>query len=177
MNKKDLLKQWVRVKYDKLAQTEKTPKKIFKWFVWCVLAFVAVGTIGMAIIVLIISRSLPDINNIQNLVAAQSSTIYDREDNLLYTIHGEENRENVKLADISSQAVQAVLSIEDDQFYNHGGVDFSAILKAVCSEIHLCSTARGGSTITQQFIKNAFLTNERTYTRKLKEILLALKLS
>lgn len=176
MAKKDLLKQWLRVKYDKFAQAEKTPKRIIKWIIWCGLTFAAVCTISMAIIIMVIFPSLPDINNIQNLVAAQSSTIYDREGNLLYTVHGEENRENVKLADMSPQAVQAVLSIEDDQFYNHGGVDFSAILKAICSEIHLCSTARGGSTITQQFIKNAFLTNERTYTRKLKEILLALEL-
>jgi len=128
------------------------------------------------ILILIVFPNLPDIDNIENLVAAQSSVIYDREGNLLYTIHGEENRENILLSDVPQHAIDAVLSIEDDEFYNHGGVDLSAILKAFCSELRICSKQRGGSTITQQFIKNAFLSPERTYSRKAKEIILALQL-
>ena len=127
-------------------------------------------------ILLIIFTTLPDIDNIQNLVAAQSSVIYDREGNILYTIHGEENRKNITLNQISSNAVNAVLAIEDDQFYQHSGIDLGAILKAICSEIYVCRKSRGGSTITQQYIKNAFLNSERKYSRKLREIMLALQL-
>jgi len=128
------------------------------------------------LVVIFIFPSLPNIDNLQTLAAAQSSQIFDREGNLLYTIHGEENRKVVPLKDISQSAIDAVLAIEDDRFYDHGGVDFGAIIKAVCHEVHLCATPRGGSTITQQFIKNAFLSPERTYTRKIKEIILALQL-
>ena len=176
MDKKDLIHQWLKVKYEKMAQAEKTPKTILKWILWFILFCIALGTAVIVIFILIIFPTLPDINNIQNLVFAQSSSIYDREGNLLYTIHGEENRENVKLADVSPSAVQAVLSIEDYQFYSHGGVDLSGLMAAICGQIHLCSDTRGGSTITQQFIKNAYLTNERTYTRKLKEMVLSWEL-
>jgi len=173
--KKHLSKFWLRVK-NQVAHNKGGPRKIWKWIKWLLIAFM-VGCTAVGIIVLaMVLPNLPDIDNIQNLVAAQSSVIYDREGNLLYTIHGEENRENISLADVPQHAIEAVLSIEDDQFYEHGGVDFLAVMKAVCHEVHICSTPRGGSTITQQFIKNAFLSSERTYTRKLKEIIMALQL-
>ena len=178
IKKKDILKLWLRVKQEKLklADLKKNPKKILNLFKWIlaagIMAFMVIGII----LVVVIFPSLPDVDNIQNLVAAQSSSIYDKEDNLLYTIHGEENRENIPLIEVSRHAIEAVLSIEDDRFYSHGGVDYTAVLSAICSELRICSTRRGGSTITQQFIKNAFLSSERTYSRKIKEIILALQL-
>ncbi|MBU0706232.1 transglycosylase domain-containing protein [Patescibacteria group bacterium] len=120
--------------------------------------------------------TLPNIDNIRNLVAAQSSLILDRNGEVLYAIHGDENRKIVPYDQISPYAAQAVMAIEDDEFYDHHGVDFKAFLIAVCGEMHICNTARGGSTITQQFVKNAFLSPERSYTRKAKEIILALQL-
>jgi len=176
MDRKELIKSWLKIRYDKFATTEKTPKIILKWIIWFLLAVFGFFVALILLLIIIVFPSLPNINNIQNLVAAQSSGIYDREGNLLYLIHGEENREVVSLKDISQYAIEAVLAIEDDQFYSHGAVDFGAMLKAVCSEAHICSQQRGGSTITQQFIKNAFLSPERTYTRKLKEIILSIEL-
>ncbi|MFC1732432.1 transglycosylase domain-containing protein, partial [candidate division KSB1 bacterium] len=174
MKKKDFLNLWLHFKHRRLV-FEHGEKKRFGWIKWIlilgVVAFIALG----AFLFLVILPSLPDINNIQNLVAAQASTIYDKEGNVLYTIHGEENRKVIPLAEISQFATSAILAIEDDEFYQHGGVDFGAILKAVCSELGLCKQ-RGGSTITQQFVKNAFLSSDRTYERKLKEIILALQL-
>ena len=175
MNKKEFLKHWLNLRREELA-SKKGPKKYLILVKWILLLAIAIFMIVGVIFVSIIIPSLPNIDNIQNLVAAQSSAIYDREGNLLYTIHGEENRKNIPLNDIPQPAIAAVLAIEDDQFYNHRGVDFMAILKAACSEIRICSQPRGGSTITQQFIKNAFLSPERTYSRKLKEIILALRL-
>ncbi len=119
---------------------------------------------------------LPDVTHPENLLAAQSSVIADRDGAALYTIHAEENRQNVPLAEIAPPLVKAVLAMEDDRFYEHGGVDFGAILKAVCHELLVCPQPRGGSTITQQYIKNTFLSPERSYVRKLREILLALEL-
>jgi membrane peptidoglycan carboxypeptidase len=176
MKKKELIKLWVQSRQETLRRSESKPKTLLKWAVWTVLAMILCGILVAGLTLIIILPTLPDINSIQNLVAAQSSTIYDRDGNVLYTIHGEENREVVAMKDISQNAVKAVLAIEDDQFYNHGAVDFTAILKAVCSQMHICSTPRGGSTITQQFIKNAFLSSEQTYVRKLKEIILSLEL-
>lgn len=146
---------------------------MIKWLV--VLGFIGFSVAVVALFFLVVP-SLPDISDPTGFRTAQSSEIYDRDGGLLYTIHGEENREVVDVGLIPEYVPQAVLSIEDDQFYEHRGVDFAAILKAVCSELKVCSTPRGGSTITQQFIKNAFLSPERTYSRKLKEILLALQL-
>jgi membrane peptidoglycan carboxypeptidase len=150
--------------------------KILFWTKWAALGFAGFILLCFVGVMVFVYPTLPDINNLQNIAAAQSSTILDREGNVLYTVHGDENRKDVSIKDVSPFATQAVLAIEDDQFYNHGGVDLGATLKAFCYEIHICSQPRGGSTITQQFIKNAFLSSERTYIRKLKEILLALEL-
>ncbi len=176
MKKKEAVKLWLKIRLEKLAAARKKPKFILRLLKWCLLLGVIFVSLAAGFLVLFVFPQLPPIDNIENLRAAQSSAIYDKDGGLLYTIHGEENRENVLLADIPAYVPQAVMAIEDDQFYNHRGVDFSAILKAVCAELKVCSQARGGSTITQQFIKNAFLSPERTYTRKLKEIILALQL-
>lgn len=126
---------------------------------------------------------LPSVKNADQLSFAQSTIIYDRDaldpendpnEHILYTIHGDENREYVPLADMSPWIVKATLAIEDDGFYRHFGFDIGGLGKAVLSEFGI-GNARGGSTITQQLVKNSFLSNERTYTRKLKELLLSLK--
>jgi len=124
---------------------------------------------------LVLSPTIPNVDSLQHLVAAQSSIIYDRNGEVIYTVHGEEDRKEIPFSKISPNIVHATLAIEDDQFYHHIGIDFTGLLAAACGQVHLCPP-RGGSTITQQFAKNAFLSSERTYIRKLKEIFLALKL-
>lgn len=175
-NKKPLIQKWLQLKKLRLEKHIPKKHKLLGLVKWVVVLGILGLTAAIVLFVVVVFPNLPDIDNIQNLRAAQSSVIYDREGGLLYTIHGEENRKVVDLSTIPDYATQAVLAIEDDQFYSHRGVDFSAILKAVCSELRICSGARGGSTITQQFIKNAFLSSERTYTRKAKEIVLAMQL-
>lgn len=138
--------------------------------------FLGVGCFLAVVLLALAVKDLPEITNIAKLTAAQSSVILDRNGKILYTLHGEENRTAVPLSQISAPVAQATLAIEDDQFYEHGGFDVGGILKAVCHEIGLCSEARGGSTITQQFIKNAFLTSEHSYARKLKELILSIQL-
>jgi len=139
------------------------------------LGLIGVGFFAFVFLFLAIFLTLPDVDNVRNLVASQSSIVMDREGEVLYTIHGDENRKTIPLAEISKYAPLAVMAIEDDQFYEHPGIDIPAIIKALCSEIGICK-ARGGSTLTQQFVKNAFLSSERTYTRKAKEMILALQL-
>jgi membrane peptidoglycan carboxypeptidase len=150
-------------------------KRIGFWILAIGISCTLLGTITLAGLVGIISMTLPDVSDLENLSAAQSTEIYDRDDNLLYTIHGEENREFVPLADIAFDLQDATIAIEDDEFWTHSGVDIPGILKSVVSELGIGSP-RGGSTITQQYIKNAFLSSQRSYIRKLKEWILALRL-
>ena len=107
----------------------------------------------------------------------QSTKIYDRTGTtVLYNIHDTVQRKVVPFADISPLIKEATVSIEDDQFYTHYGVRPLAILRALWVDLTTGQVRQGGSTITQQVIKNVLLTQEQTFTRKLKEIFLALKL-
>ena len=118
---------------------------------------------------------LPSVRNAERLLNVESTIFYDRNGKVLYTVSGEENREIIKSENIPDYAKQAAIAIEDTSFYEHKGFDLAAILKAILSEFGIGSP-RGGSTITQQFVKNAILSNERTYTRKFKEIILATRI-
>ena len=116
---------------------------------------------------------LPNPDELRDLNLTESTLIMDREGNLLYAIHGEENRESLEsLDEISPWLMDATIAIEDDGFYHHIGIDIPAIIRAALSEIGI-GTPRGGSTITQQFVKNTFLSPERSYKRKFQEILLS----
>ncbi len=123
------------------------------------------------------ARDLPTPDKLNERQVIESTKIYDQSgEHLLYEIHGEEKRTVVPLGQISSHLILATLAAEDDEFYLHKGVDFKAILRAGWSDIKGGGVHQGGSTITQQFIKNAILTPERTFSRKFKELILALEL-
>ncbi|XOU94238.1 MAG: penicillin-binding protein [Candidatus Kerfeldbacteria bacterium] len=127
------------------------------------------------------SRDLPDPDKIMARTIAESTKIYANDGtSLLYEIHGDEKRTLVEIEDIPDIMKQATIAIEDHDFYEHGGFSLAGIIKATCHEVFgnlggLCPQ-RGGSTITQQFVKNAILTNERSYTRKIKELVLSYQL-
>jgi membrane peptidoglycan carboxypeptidase len=151
-------------------------KKVLNWAV--------IGLVGLMLFsfifgigaVAILSIGLPDVSNIEALTAAQSTQIFDRDGGLIYTIHGSENREFVAYDQISTSLVNATVSIEDDKFWQHGGFDIFALGKAALHEVFGIGAQRGGSTITQQYIKNTFLSPERSYLRKIKELILAVRL-
>lgn len=151
-------------------------RKAATWLGLLLVGLFALSLISFIGLVGIISVTLPDVTNLENLQAAQSTEIYDREGNLLYTIHGDENREYVEYDDISSYLVNATVAIEDVNFWEHKGFDLMAIGKALMYEIFGIGTPRGGSTITQQYVKNAFLSPEHSYLRKAKELILAIRL-
>jgi penicillin-binding protein 1A len=97
-------------------------------------------------------------------------------DNAMARLHAEQDRVDVHLDQVPAVLVQAVLSAEDRDFFAHGGVDPVGILRAAWSDIRNKSAVQGGSTITQQYVKNVYLSDERTLSRKLKEAVLAVKL-
>jgi len=107
---------------------------------------------------------------------ATRSKVYDVNGQLLRTLQGEENRELVTLDDIPEEVVEAVLAIEDADFYRHRGVNVKATLRAAVENVGAGGISQGGSTITQQVIKNLVLTSEQTLARKVEEASLAVQL-
>ena len=122
--------------------------------------------------------TLPSPENFGDRIVAQTTKIYDRTGEiLLYEIHGDEKRTILTLEEIPDHVKKAVLAIEDAEFYNHPAFDLKAMFRGVIfNPLFRRTNIQGGSTITQQLVKNAFLTNERTVTRKIKEIILAIKM-
>ncbi len=105
-----------------------------------------------------------------------STLIYDKDENLVDTVFREENRVNINIDDIPDEVKNAIISIEDKRFYDHHGIDYRRIFGAVAANIKNGWGVEGGSTITQQVIKQSVLTPEKTLTRKIQEAWLALKL-
>ena len=126
--------------------------------------------------ILFLVIEIPSIENFRERTIAQSTKIYDRTGEvLLWEIHGEERRTVVPFEDISNNIKNATIAIEDDSFYNHWGVRPLSILRAFFVDIFQ-GKRHGGSTITQQLVKNTLLTPEQTPTRKIKEIVMAIKM-
>lgn len=125
----------------------------------------------------IASFRLPDLSSFDQRKVSESTKIYDRTGKvLLYDLHDNVKRTIVPLADISPYIQHATVAIEDDNFYNHGGIQFTSIVRAVLANIGTGGYGQGGSTITQQVVKNTLLTKDKTISRKLKEWVLAVKL-
>jgi penicillin-binding protein 1C len=121
---------------------------------------------------------LPSINNFENRQVAQSTKIYDRTGNIvLYDVHGAVRRTSVPLADISPYIQKAIIATEDDTFYTNSGFRPISFMRAMFVDIITHSYTQGGSTITQQVVKNALLTQSKTIPRKIEEIVLALRLT
>ena len=124
-----------------------------------------------------ISRDLPDPNKLTEREVAQSTRIYDRSgETILYEIYGEEKRTIIDLGELPDYVKQATIAIEDKDFYTHKGISIFGIIRGVIWQSVRGKRMQGGSTLTQQFIKNSILTDERTVTRKIKEWILSYRL-
>ncbi len=107
---------------------------------------------------------------------AQRSVVYDRDGGVLAVLHVDENRSPVTLDQVPQHVIDAVLDVEDDGFYEHDGVNVRSILRAGLANVESGSVRQGGSTITQQLVKQSLLTPERDIGRKAKEAVLAVRL-
>jgi penicillin-binding protein 1C len=125
-----------------------------------------------AVLYFAILKDLPSPTRLSSSAIAQSTQILDRNGKHLYTIYGEENRTSIPLSEIPDHVEHATIAIEDKDFYFHGALDFKAIVRAFIANV-FHNRVEGGSTITQQLIKNSLLTPERTITRKIREAILA----
>ncbi|HUY05525.1 MAG TPA: transglycosylase domain-containing protein [Candidatus Paceibacterota bacterium] len=137
------------------------------------IAFIAVGGILIAVTL----APVPDISSFASRQVDQSTKIYDRTGQvLLYDYNRDAKRDIVPLTAISPNAIQAAIAIEDSSFYEHGGVRFTSIIRAMIVDALGGALAQGGSTITQQVVKNTLLTNQKSIVRKIHEWMLAIKL-
>src|SRR5213079_2807249 len=107
----------------------------------------------------------------------QNSFVFDADGSLLGSIPAEKNRTRVALKKISPWMRKATVAIEDHRFYTHGGVDYQGIIRAAWKDLTAGHVVQGGSTITQQLVRNLYISKERTFKRKIKEACLAIKLS
>lgn len=147
-------------------------------------ALLMIGLFGFLTVVLAVIgvfayfiKDLPDPNKVNKRVVAESTKIYDRTgEHVLYEIHGEERRTLIPFEDMPESIRWATIASEDQDFYSHYGIKFSSIMRAVLKDILNRGAAQGGSTITQQFVKNSILTSEKTLTRKIKEVILSLEI-
>ncbi len=118
-------------------------------------------------------KNLPDPHILMDSPPALSTKIYDRSGTLIYQIYRDENRTLIHLGDLPSNIVNATIASEDKNFYHHLGISLTGIARAFISNFD-SPYLQGGSTLTQQLVKNALLSPEKTVTRKLKEVVLAL---
>lgn len=150
------------------------------WLKIAGLAALALGIVGFFLFTIYaawVSRNLPDPNALITRDVPQSTKIYDRTgEHLLYEIHGDEKRTLVKIEDVPDWVKQATISIEDRQFYEHHGVYWRGLVRAVIQSVLKGQRIQGTSTLTQQLVKNAILTNERSVDRKIRELILSLQI-
>ncbi|MCH7730061.1 penicillin-binding protein 1C [Patescibacteria group bacterium] len=121
----------------------------------------------------LVLRDLPSPNELVTRELEVSTKIYDREGKLLYKIYKDKNRTLVPLQEIPLEVRLATIAIEDAEFYTHPGFSIKGILRATIRNIRRGELS-GGSTITQQLVKNALLSSEKTLVRKLRELVLAI---
>lgn len=141
------------------------------------------GVLGMFILTLItaaylyiiISAELPSVESLKDVRFQVPLRVYASDEKLIAEF-GEKKRIPVTMEGVPELLVKAVLAAEDDRFYEHPGVDYQGLLRAVAVMVRTGEKAQGGSTITMQVARNFFLSSERTYTRKLSEIVLSLRI-
>jgi len=140
-----------------------------------VLAGVVIGGLLLTYVLVVMTPQLPPLDAITDYRPKVPLRIYTA-DHVLIGEFGEERRSLVKLDDIPADMKNAVLAIEDARFYQHGGIDVIGILRAGLTDIMHGGASQGASTITMQVARNVFLSSEKTYSRKIYEILLAYKI-
>lgn len=153
-------------------------KKIIKILLG-VFAFLFAFFIFTSIVVVfwIATLKIPDAESLNDLKVSQSTKIYDRTGKIiLWDIHNEIQRTVVPLEEVSRHIKNATVAIEDSSFYQHRGIDIPGILRAILVNLKSGHLSQGGSTISQQLVKNTLLTADKTFTRKIKEIILTLKI-
>lgn len=139
------------------------------------LAAIIVGAVVFLAAVVFFATQVPSPESLQNRQVAAATKIYDRNGELLYDIFQNQNRTPIKLIDVPPVVKQATVSIEDKNFYTERGFSVTGIVRSLFDLLIHRQVEGGGSTLTQQLVKNALLGNEQSIVRKLKELILAIQ--
>jgi penicillin-binding protein 1A len=150
-------------------------RKLFRWSITFLVVSFALGLSAIGVTYLVFAPDLPDVETLRDVQLQVPLRVYSA-DGKLIGIFGEKRRIPVSIDEISDCLKQAFIAGEDARFYEHPGVDYQGITRAVWSLATTGERTIGGSTITQQLARNFFLTSEKTFTRKIKEAFLAIKI-
>lgn len=149
--------------------------RLLKFFWWSCVAVFCGLTLSFSGAFLYLSPGLPSVESLRSIQLQIPLRVYSS-DNKLIAEFGEMRRSPIRFDDIPKDFIHALLAAEDDNFANHYGVDFTSLMRAATQLLSSGHIQTGGSTITMQVAKNFFLTNERSFSRKISEILLALQI-
>ncbi len=156
-------------------------KRFFYWLritIFTVIGFLFIGTAAFAYLVFSVSKDLPSDDQIINRTVAESTKIYDRTGTvILYEVGDDKKRTIIPLEQVPQSLKDATIAIEDERFYTQPAFDWRGIIRAALTDLWHGEIVQGGSTITQQLVKKAFLTDDQTITRKVKELILAVEIS
>jgi len=153
-------------------------KKIKHFILFSAATLFLIGLVlGFFLVKWISDLPVPDFETFEERKVVQSTKIFDKTgENLLYDVHENIKRTVIPYEDLPRHIKNATVAIEDSNFYHHGGFQLKSYIRAFWVNLGAGEIQQGGSTITQQLVKNTFLTFEQTYTRKMKELILSLKM-
>ena len=151
-------------------------RRALRWALFAVAGVSLVGLIALGVLYSVVASKLPDVQSLRHVEMQEPLYVYAR-DGRLMALFGETRRYPVDIRLVPLRQKQAFIAIEDNRFYQHHGVDYKGVFRAVW----LLATTHdkrvpGGSTITQQVARQFFLSSEYSYTRKLREMLLSIRM-
>ncbi len=149
--------------------------RLLKFFCWSFVAIFCGALLSLSGTFLYLSPSLPSVESLRTVKMQMPLKVFSS-DNKLIAEFGEMRRAPIRFADIPQDFINALLAAEDDNFANHHGVDLTSLMRAASQLLKSGHIQTGGSTITMQVAKNFFLSSERSFSRKINEILLALQI-
>ncbi|VAW94920.1 Multimodular transpeptidase-transglycosylase [hydrothermal vent metagenome] len=150
-------------------------KKTLLYSFFTGLSLSILGVISLFVLYLVITPKLPSVDTLKDIRLQVPLRVYTKQGDLIAEF-GEVKRQPLQYNEFPTLLIQSILAAEDDRFFIHPGVDYKGILRAVFKVLTTGERSQGGSTITMQVARNFFLSREKTYTRKLNEIFLALKI-
>ena len=160
--------------FRKLQKLFKNKKFVKNILLLCAGLFILLAGV---MVILLSSLRIPDFHSFEDRKVVNSTQIYDRTGKiLLYNLNQQIKRTDIPFDQMGSNIKTATVAIEDSNFYNEGGVRISSTIRAFLSDLFHIGIGGGGSTITQQLVKNTLLTQKRSYIRKIKEWVLAIKI-
>jgi penicillin-binding protein 1A len=150
-------------------------KKVFRLIFRFLVVSFSLGLVTLIVTYLVVAKDLPDVESLRDIQLQVPLRVYTQ-DGKLISVFGEKRRIPVRIEEMPAHLTSAFIAGEDARFHVHPGVDYQGISRAVWTLVTTGEKSIGGSTITQQLARNFFLTLEKTFTRKIKEIFLALKI-